>query len=126
MPHALIVDDDAAVRTLIGALLARQGFIYDFAPDGNEAIAKLRRNRFDVVILDLMMPVASGFDVVQFMRREQEDMLQRTIVVSAASTRTLEEFDESVVAGVLRKPFDIHLLASMVDQCVNVQSNKER
>ena len=71
MPTVLVVDDDFAIRTLIAALLVRKDIAYDMAENGLEAIAKIRRNRYDAIVLDLMMPLSSGLDVIQYLRAER-------------------------------------------------------
>ncbi len=120
MPTILVVDDDSAIRTLIAALLTRKGIAYELAENGLEAIAKIRRNSYDAIVLDLMMPLSSGFDVIHYLRAERKEMLDCTVVVTAAAERTLEQFDGASVAAVLRKPFDIGELLSTIATCVDV------
>ncbi len=126
MPTVLVVDDDPAVRTLIGALLQRIGMEHDHAGDGLEAMAKLRRKPYDALVLDLMLPEANGFDVIQFLDSHHGEMLGRTIVITAAAERVLERFDLLPVRAFLRKPFDIHELIEVVKDCVYDGSKSER
>ena len=90
------------------------------AENGLEAIAKIRRNRYDAIVLDLMMPLSSGFDAIHYLRAERKEMLHRTVVVTAAAERTLDQLDGDGVAAVLRKPFDIHELLSTIGACIDV------
>lgn len=126
MPMVLVVDDDAAIRVLISALLGRAGIESEFAVDGVEAIARLRTGRYDGIVLDLMMPGVSGFDVLQYLRCERRDMLPRTVVVTAAADRTLQYFSAADVHAVIRKPFDIEELLRAVWKSVDGHSNSDR
>src|SRR6476659_8954330 len=65
----LVVDDEPAIRALVARIAQRAGFDVDVARDGAEAIAKLDdAARFDVVILDLMMPIVDGYGVIDHVR----------------------------------------------------------
>ncbi len=65
----LLVEDEEDVRTTLGDRLAREGFVLDFAADGEEALDKATRLPFDIIILDVMLPVKSGFDVCRDIRQ---------------------------------------------------------
>ncbi|HEY0137226.1 MAG TPA: response regulator, partial [Nannocystis sp.] len=55
-PHVLIVEDEAAIRHGLVELLRAQDFALDLAADGHEALIKLATGRYDVVLLDWMLP----------------------------------------------------------------------
>jgi CheY-like chemotaxis protein len=114
----LVVDDDQGVRTLVCALLQRNGLLAHEAKDGKEAIEKLEAHEYAAVVLDLMMPVVSGFDVIDHLQRRRPDT-PCVVVISAASPRDLARIeDKPVVKAVLRKPFDIHELIMRVQSCI--------
>ncbi len=115
-PHVLIVDDDPGIRILMQMLLTRAGCDVDCAGDGAEALALLEsEDEPDCVLLDLMLPNVSGFDVLTALRQTRPALLERVIVVTAVSDRTLREVATcATVRAVVRKPFDIdHLVASV-------------
>ncbi|HWN67048.1 MAG TPA: response regulator, partial [Haliangium sp.] len=60
----LIVDDDDAIRALVVTVLRRRGYRLDTARNGLEALEKLKNCRYSLVVLDLMMPRMSGYDVL--------------------------------------------------------------
>ena len=64
----LIVDDDPGARLLLGTALERAGFRVAAAPDGQAALNEFRAQAFDCVILDVVMPGMSGFDVCTSLR----------------------------------------------------------
>jgi DNA-binding response OmpR family regulator len=114
----LVVDDDDAIQTLLDVLLLRQGFAVERASDGGEALKKLRRRSYEVVLLDIMMPRVNGFEVLQELRCVRPEMLRRTIVFTAASDRTLAHFDEGQVFRLIRKPFDIGVITTALEDCI--------
>ena len=67
--RALVVEDDPAIRRLVEKLLGRNGIEIDTAADGLVAIEKLRGSNYAVVLLDLMLPEASGYEVIEFIKR---------------------------------------------------------
>jgi DNA-binding response OmpR family regulator len=106
MPHhALVVEDDPAIRRLVGKLLARHHIEFDTAADGRQAIEKLRANRYSVVVLDLMVPETNGFEVIEVIKREKLNV--PVAVVSAVSQQALTNLDLDVVKLVISKPFDV-------------------
>src|SRR5689334_2389602 len=105
VPMILIIDDDPAIRGLLGVILRRAGFECHVAADGDEAQTKLRRFEYDAILLDLMLPKLNGFEVLRFLKAERRAMLQRVIVVTAVAEITLRDFDDQkLVWALLRKP----------------------
>ena len=103
--RALIVEDDPAIRRLVEKLLIRRQVEIDTASDGKVAVEKLRKGGYGIVILDLMLPEMSGFDVIKFIKAEG---LQIPVaVVSAVSQQALTNLDLDVVKLVISKPFDV-------------------
>ncbi|HEX6589676.1 MAG TPA: response regulator transcription factor [Longimicrobiales bacterium] len=67
--RVLVVEDERDIAALVAYHLAREGYRVSTAASGDEAIAAARSDRPDIVILDLMLPGLSGFDVLQELRR---------------------------------------------------------
>jgi len=80
--NVLVVDDSKANRDLICDILRRDGHKVDKASNGSAALKKLRSKSFDVVLLDLMMPGLSGFEVMQQMRKNAALRNVRIVVIS--------------------------------------------
>jgi DNA-binding response OmpR family regulator len=103
--RALVVEDDPAIRRLVEKLLRRSSVEIDAAPDGRTAIEKLREAKYSVVVLDLMVPEVNGFELIEFLKREN---LQIPVaVVSAVSQQALTRLDLDIVKLVISKPFDV-------------------
>lgn len=67
--HILVAEDDPAIRTGVSDLLSLEGYAVETASDGAEALEKYRAHRPDLVLLDVMMPKMSGYDVCREIRR---------------------------------------------------------
>ncbi|HVT02723.1 MAG TPA: response regulator [Thermoanaerobaculia bacterium] len=114
--YALIVDDDESIRGLIRTLLQLEKFEVDEASSGNEAIGRLRMRHYDVIVLDLMMALGSGFDVLEASEAERPGE-KFVIVVSATSQAAIDKIEGAQIVAKIRKPFDIEELLSAVRQC---------
>lgn len=68
MPRALVVDDEANIRELVGLYLEGAGFAVAYSADGAEAVTLACEGRFDIVILDVMLPSLSGVDACRTIR----------------------------------------------------------
>lgn len=69
----LIVDDETSIVTLLTYNLQQEGFITEAAYDGNEAIKKAMENKYDLIILDLMLPEVNGMDVCKYLRKNKNE-----------------------------------------------------
>lgn len=113
----LVVDDDPPLRKLIVAALRRGGHgTVEGVSNGEEAIEKLRsEGGWSVLVLDLMMPTLSGWDVLDWLRQNREHVPGSTIVASAADRRILHELNPELVNAILFKPFDVFHVAAYVN-----------
>ncbi len=103
--RALIVEDDPAIRKLVEKLLVRRGIDIDSAHDGRQAINKLLSGHYSVLILDLMVPEVNGFEIIDFVKKN--NITVPIAVVSAVSHQALTKLDLDVVKLVISKPFDV-------------------
>ena len=120
--NVLVVDDDDVVREMIATILRRNGMNPDCVADGDSAFRQLRSRSFDAVIVDLLLPRINGFEILREIKNSFPELLPRVVVVTAASERTLRDFDSTGVRKLLRKPFDIDELVSEVVDCVHGKS----
>jgi len=83
MATILIVDDDGDIRTLIQTVLETIGHDVTLAASGQEALNKLKRRPYDLVVLDIMMPTMSGYEVLEQIRAMPSRAETPVIVVTA-------------------------------------------
>jgi two-component system, NtrC family, sensor kinase len=114
-PRILVVDDNAANRNVLCRRLERQGYAVEEASNGEMALDRIGSEHFDLVLLDILMPLMDGFEVLARMRKDRRTRPVPVIVVSA-----LDEID-SVVRAIemgaedyLFKPFDPVLLRARI------------
>ena len=72
MPHILIVDDEENIRAIIKKYALFEGYEVSEAADGMEAVELCRKNRYDLLILDVMMPELDGFSACREIRKTQD------------------------------------------------------
>lgn len=103
---------------MIVAALRRDGYTFLEAPNGRDALDLMREQQPDVVVLDLMMPILSGWDVLR--ERQQDADLSRipVIVVSANRDPDVAVAVNAGICAFLPKPFDIGALSALVRSCM--------
>jgi CheY-like chemotaxis protein len=116
--RVLVVDDDASIRKLIMVALRRDGYDFIEAPNGREALDLMRSERPHVVVLDLMMPILSGWDVLQERERDPELRNIPVIIVSANRDPEVAMAVDKGICAFLPKPFDIGALSALVRSCI--------
>src|ERR1700758_766887 len=116
----LVIDDDLAIRVLLQAVLRRMKFEVELAEDGAAGLEKLRRNgRFDLILLDLMMPKVNGYEFIERMTKEYPDGRPHIIVFTAAGKRGVDKIPPNTVCNSILKPFDLEKFIEMIGECLN-------
>jgi CheY-like chemotaxis protein len=113
----LVVDDDEAIRKLVVRVLRREQYETAEAVNGGEALDRLRERTFAAMVLDLMMPVMTGIEVIRYLETHDDAGAPCVIVVTAAAERDLLQVQSPSVHAVLRKPFDLTALLEAVRDC---------
>jgi len=103
-PHLLVVDDDRRIRDLLSRFLASEGYRVTTADNATDARAKLEGLRFDLLILDVMMPGESGFDFAQALRGSSNVPILMLTARDAAESRI--KGLEMGADDYLSKPFE--------------------
>lgn len=114
----LMVEDDHATLSLLAAIARREGFDALLAADGEKAMSMLAHEAIDAMVLDLLLPRINGFDILRHCKCALPHLLERTIVITAASEQTYRNCDElRHVRRFYRKPLDFVDLASALHAC---------
>lgn len=113
----LIVDDDDAIRALLHTVLRRRGFLADSARNGVEAMERLTEQSYALVLLDIMMPRMSGFEVLRHLGARSPTQQPLVIVLTAGMDP--RPLDTTLVIGTMHKPFDIELLVDTIVGCLS-------
>lgn len=94
----LIVEDDTALKDIYSARFQAEGYETFSAADGEEALSQAIKEKPDLVLLDIMMPKISGFDVLDILRTTPETKGIKIIVMTALSQATDIEKGKSLGA----------------------------
>ncbi|MEV0288545.1 MULTISPECIES: response regulator transcription factor [unclassified Kribbella] len=111
--HVLVVDDDDAIRDMVGTALRYAGFETSVASDGSEALAKIGAGSPDVVVLDVLMPGLDGFEVCRRLRADGAGVPIIFVTARAASRDVLEGFGRGG-DDYITKPFVLEELVARI------------
>jgi two-component system alkaline phosphatase synthesis response regulator PhoP len=104
MANILFVDDEVNLRKLVSYDLKQAGFNFSVCENGEEALEMVRKQKFDLCIIDWMMPKLSGLELVKILRKEGSD----AILIMLTAKDEEEDLVDAFEAGVddyVRKPF---------------------
>ncbi|MGN6480413.1 two-component regulator propeller domain-containing protein [Luteibacter sp.] len=114
--RVLLVEDDAVIADVIAGLLRQRGNEVAVVGDGLQALAELSRASFDVMLLDLDLPVMDGFQVARMVRRMEQAATMPIIAVTARSAGDEgEAVREAGMDALLRKPLTGDGLAAALE-----------
>ena len=109
MRRALVVDDEADAREFVRAILEPEGWEIDEAADGREALDKARAGRPDLIVLDIEMPEADGFEVFTELIRGPEADRVRVIMLTGVAEKLGLRFKACDVANFLGREPDAYV-----------------
>ena len=115
----LVVDDNEMNRDLLGRRLQRQGYRVTMAVDGRQALEFIAQEPFDLVLLDIMLPVMNGYQVLEHLKADQS-LSHIPVIITTA----LDESDgkakcmELGAEDYLTKPFNPVILKSRIADCL--------
>ena len=126
MAKILIVDDEAPIRALMRATLTMAGHQVVEAGGGEEALEKIKKADFDLVVLDIMMPVTDGYEVLERVKAIPAKAHTPVIVVTAKPYES-EGIMREMTAGAIdhiNKPFDPEDLEIAVSRALNATEDQ--
>lgn len=118
----LIADDEDIIRETIADVLAKRGALPVVARDGQEAVAMIRTQHFDLVLTDIKMPYRNGYEV--FAAAKQADRHCPVILVTGFGydpEHSIVRASKEGLAGVLFKPFKVEQLVEIVDKALEAR-----
>ena len=123
MYNILIVDDEQGIRELVAKYCTLEGFKYDEAGDGLEAIQKVKQGSYDIVIMDVMMPELDGFSAV----REIRKFSSIPVIMLSARTETYDKIHGLEIGAddYIGKPFSPKELMLRINAVMNRVNNQK-
>lgn len=118
MSKILVIDDEQGIRNLLDTLLSRKGYEVVLASNGQKGLELFRRERPDVVVLDLKMPEMNGLTVLQQVR--QLNPVQPVVILTGAGTAEAEQQVQALgVTEFVEKEFSMHRLGDSLKRLLN-------
>ncbi|WP_010648403.1 response regulator [Oceanobacillus massiliensis] len=109
----LVVDDQAGIRLLLNDILDSEGYSVSLASTGKEAIDRLQKDSYDLIILDYKLPIIDGKEVLNILEKEKNEI--PVIVMSGMTENIITEIEKiKMVKKIIAKPFNIK------DFCIQV------
>jgi DNA-binding response OmpR family regulator len=116
----LASEDNPDIRKILTMRLEINGYDVVQAQDGEEALDKIKKDSPDLVILDLMMPKISGFEVCRMIKFDEKYKDMPIIVLSALDQQAdREKAIENGADAYFIKPFDLELLLNKIKSLIN-------
>lgn len=113
----LIADDEESYRTILDSQLTQAGYTVVLASDGEEAIKRLKNEKFEVALIDVNMPKVSGLEVMKYVK-DQALPTKIIVLTGYADLRIAMEAKESGAVNFINKPFNLSDLLSSVRQAI--------
>lgn len=120
----LVVDDEKNICWVLKRLFQQKGFVVEEANNGNDALAKVKSDNFDLIFLDIIMPDISGLDVLEEIRFLKN---APTVIIMTAQS-TMKNAVEAMKRGAFEyvtKPFDISVIEAIAEKAIKASVIKE-
>jgi len=119
MPNILVIDDDESVRDVLTMFFSEEGFSVTTASDGQSGIDLLKNDRFDLIFLDLVMPVKGGLDVLKELV-EMHNTTPAIVMTAFATVKTAVEAMRFGAFDYVTKPFMLEELLILVTRALSI------
>lgn len=113
----LIIEDEADLLSSLAKALREEGYAIDTASDGEEGLYKAINAEYDAIILDIMLPVVDGWEILKKLRKNKNDSVKKTPVLMLTARDTSRDRVRGLDLGAddyLIKPFDLEELFARV------------
>jgi len=119
----LIIDDEEAFTSMLSFRLKSMGFDTVTANDGERGVELAKKNKPDLILLDLMMPKVDGFEVSKRLKQDSDTRLIPIVVFSAlVNKNTKESIEQLGAAGFIEKPFEPEDLLIKIEKVLEVKN----
>ncbi|MGD9232980.1 MAG: response regulator, partial [Desulfobacterales bacterium] len=120
-PHILVVDDELSMRELLEVLLSKEGYKVTCAENGRDAIERIKKTVFDLLLCDIRLGDITGIDVLKALKEENQD----TVVIMISAYATTEAAVEAMNEGAydfVPKPFNNEELKQTIKNALNLRT----
>ncbi len=113
----IVAEDDGVTQMFYEEGLSDDVFDKRIVENGQEAVSEYESMNPDIVVLDMMMPIKNGLEVLKEIRKMEKDCSRRTMVVMATASSTKEDLQECEKIGIdgyINKPFEISEISDLI------------
>jgi CheY-like chemotaxis protein len=125
--HLLVVDDNEMNRDMLCRRLERQGHATGAAKDGKQALDMVRAGKFDLILLDILMPEMNGYEVLHALKTDEH--LRDIPVIMISALGEMDSVVKCITMGAvdyLPKPFDPVLLRARIGACLEKKRLRDK
>jgi two-component system response regulator HydG len=114
-PHILIVDDNLSLCKTTSLILERKGYAATIAQNGAEAVEKVKEQSFDMIFMDIKMPLMNGVETYKRIRQIRPEAVVMMMTAYAVEDLVEEALQEGAY-GIIYKPLDIEKMLSTIEE----------
>ena len=111
----LIVDDDVSLSRTLSLVLGRKGYVVNTAKDGPEAIARVEQRPFDMVFMDIKMPLMNGVETYKRTKKVRPEAVV-VMMTAYAVEELVQEALQAGAYGIIYKPLDMEEILRLVEE----------
>jgi DNA-binding NtrC family response regulator len=116
----LIVDDDRNLRRTMSLILRHRGYITETVENGAEAIDCVREQSFDIILMDIRMPVLNGVQALKEIKAIRPETVVFMMTAYAVEDMIQDALQQGA-SGVLYKPIEVEQVITLVETAIKVQ-----
>ncbi len=116
MTKVLIVDDEVYNREILTKVLSKEGMETYEAINGEESLLKIGKDSFDIILMDLMMPIMDGFTAIKVLREELHCSTPIIVISAICDEETMNRMKDMGINAYLTKPFDLVTLVQTIKE----------
>ncbi len=120
----LVVEDNALNRLLMKTLLIEYGCKYDFAEDGEIALNMIKSKKYDLILMDIQMPVMNGFEATSYIREKLKSNVPILALTADVTDLDIRKSKEVGMNDYITKPIDEKILFNKMDIYLNTSTNE--
>jgi len=119
MTKVLLIEDNLEIRENTAEILEMEGYLVEVAENGVIGIAKAKEKMPDIILCDIMMPEADGWEVIkQLKKNESTSRIPFVFITASVEKKEIQAGLDMGAVGYIRKPFEGGELLSTVEECL--------
>jgi PAS domain S-box-containing protein len=120
-PRLLIAEDDPIIQQLLGRIFKKANYDHDFAADGLTAVEKWENGTYDLILMDVQMPLMDGFKATAAIRGKEQVTGGHTAIIAMTAHTLKEDEERCIAAGMdafISKPVDVRMCLDLIGEFV--------